>query len=87
LPAGSYLILSHATHDAQPEESARAREMYRDRGASSLLVTRSRVDIGAFFDGFELVGPGLVFTSQWRPLEPERTDEPVDLIAGVGRKS
>lgn len=85
MPAGSYLILSHATHDVQPEESARAREMYRDRGASSLLVTRSRADIAAFFTGFELVDPGLVFTSQWRPQEPLR-GEPVDLIAGVGRK-
>jgi S-adenosyl methyltransferase len=85
IPAGSYLILSHATHDAQPAESARAREMYRDRGASSLLVTRSRADIGAFFAGLELVDPGLAFTSRWRPKEPVRND-PVDLIAGVGRK-
>jgi SAM-dependent methyltransferase len=83
LPAGSYLILSHATHDVQPEESARAMSMYR--GASSLLATRSRADIAAYFAGLELVEPGVVFTSQWRPQEPVRS-EPVDLIAGVGRK-
>ena len=86
MTAGSYLVLSHATHDAQPEESERARSIYRDRGASSLLATRSRADIGAFFAGLELVDPGVVFTSQWRPQEPLRTREPVDLIAGVGRK-
>jgi hypothetical protein len=34
MPAGSYLILSHATHDVMPEESARARSMFR--GASLL---------------------------------------------------
>jgi S-adenosyl methyltransferase len=86
MPAGSYLVLSHACHDAQPEESARAVSIYRDRGASSILATRSRAEIEAFFAGLELVDPGVVITSQWRPEEPLRTREPVDLIAGVGRK-
>ena len=86
MPAGSYLILSHASHDALPEESARAMSMYRDRGASSRLATRSRADIAAFFTGLELVDPGLVSTSQWRPTESDYIPERVDLYAGVGRK-
>jgi hypothetical protein len=84
MPAGSYLVLSHATHDVLPEESARARSMYR--GASSPLATRSHEDIAAFFTGLELVDPGLACTSQWRPQEPARIAEPADLYAGVGRK-
>jgi hypothetical protein len=84
MPADSYLVLSHATHDVQPEESARARSMYR--GASSALATRSRADIAAFFTGFELVDPGLTFTSLWRPQESVRNSEPTDLYGGVGRK-
>jgi S-adenosyl methyltransferase len=84
MPAGSYLVLSHATHDVLPEESARARNMYR--GASSRLATRSRADIAAFFTGVELVDPGLVLTSQWRSPELARIAEPADLYAGVGRK-
>jgi hypothetical protein len=83
MPAGSYLILSHASQDAMPEESARARGMYR--GASASLVTRSRADIAAFFTGLELVDPGLVRTSQWRPQE-QIHPEPGDLYAGVARK-
>jgi len=86
MPAGSYLVLSHATHDTLPEESARARNMYRDRGASSSLATRSRADIAAFFTGLELVDPGLAFTSQWRPEDLEQISEPTDLYAGVARK-
>jgi hypothetical protein len=84
MPPGSYLVLSHATHDFQPEESARAATMYRR--ASSPLVTRSRLDIAAMFSGFELVKPGLVRTSLWRPAEPVTVTEASDLFAGVGRK-
>jgi hypothetical protein len=81
---GSHLILSHATHDILPEESARARAMYRD--ASSPLVTRSREEVAALFAGFELVEPGLVTTTQWRPTEPLRIAGPGHMYAGVGRK-
>jgi hypothetical protein len=81
---GSYLILSQATHDLLPEESERARQMYRN--ASSPMVTRTREEVLAFFDGLELVEPGLVFTSQWRPPETGHVTENSGLYAGVGRK-
>lgn len=83
-PAGSYLILSQATHDILPEESARAMTMYR--GASSPLVTRSREEIAVLFAGFELVEPGLVVTTRWRPAEPSQIAGPGHIYAGVGRK-
>ncbi len=84
MPSGSYLVLSHATHDFQPEESARATRMYSR--ASSPLVTRSRLDIAAMFSGFQLVKPGLVRTSRWQPPEQVTVTEASDLFAGVGRK-
>ena len=83
MPSGSFLVLTHATHDYQPEESERATRMYRR--ASAPLVTRSRIDIAAFFSGLEIVEPGLVRTSRWRPPE-ETTAESSDLFGGVGRK-
>ncbi len=51
---------------------------------------RSRAQLARFFDGFELVSPGIVFTPAWRPdgspspftAEPERAA----VLAGVGRK-
>ncbi len=84
MPSGSYLVLSHATHDFQPEESARATRMFSR--ASSPLVTRSRLDIAAMFSGFQLVKPGLVRTSRWQPPEQVTVTEASDLFAGVGRK-
>jgi hypothetical protein len=83
MPSGSYLILTTAHHDSKPEESARASQMYRR--ASSPMVTRSKRDIAAFFEGFELAEPGLACTCEWRTTEPPEYD-PDDLYGGVGRK-
>ncbi|HET9897402.1 MAG TPA: SAM-dependent methyltransferase [Streptosporangiaceae bacterium] len=84
MPPGSYLILSTAHHDANSEKAARVTALYRNASAS--MVTRSKQDIAAFFDGFELVEPGMACTCQWRAPEPPGVDDPNDLYAGVGRK-
>jgi O-methyltransferase involved in polyketide biosynthesis len=82
---GSYLLLSHATHDAQPEEAGRATAIYRQ--ASSPLITRTREEIASLFAGLPLVDPGLVYTVQWRPDHlPPGPPEAAGLYAGVARK-
>jgi SAM-dependent methyltransferase len=82
---GSYLVLSHATHDAQPEKAGRATAIYRN--ASSPLITRTREEIAALFGGLPLVDPGLVFTVQWRPAHPPPDPpEAAGLYAGVAYK-
>ena len=82
---GSHLVLSHATHDAQPDEAGRATAIYRQ--ASSPLITRTREEIASLFAGLPLVDPGLVFTVQWRPSHPP-ADPPqaAGLYAGVAYK-
>ena len=84
MPSGSYLILSHATHDVKPAESAQASKMYQN--ASSPLVTRSERQVTQLFAGFEPVEPGIICTSRWRAPGPPEMDNPDDLLAGVGRK-
>ena len=84
MPAGSYVVLSHATHDRRPQESERAESIYRR--ASSALVTRSHADVAAFLAGLELVDPGLVFTAQWRPQEPVEDPGLAGIYAGVAGK-
>ncbi len=89
LSAGSYLVISHGTYDgASPETLAQFTRLY---AASTHPVSfRSRAQLGRFFDGFELVSPGLVFTPAWRPdgSPSPFTDEPerAAVLAGVGRK-
>ncbi|WP_326595286.1 SAM-dependent methyltransferase [Streptomyces sp. NBC_01803] len=90
LAAGSLLILTHASVDhgsMTPEQGARITRIYRDGGAT--LVMRSGEDIARFFDGFELVDPGLVPMPDWRPEGPPDQEDPIVYAgyAGVGRKA
>jgi SAM-dependent methyltransferase len=63
LAPGSRLILSHLASDAFPEQMARAEQVYE--GASARLGARPRAEIRRFFDGFELLPPGLTGPRAW----------------------
>ncbi|MFD7733338.1 SAM-dependent methyltransferase [Kitasatospora phosalacinea] len=86
LPSGSYLALSHATGDfVPPEDAARGPAVYRS--ATAQLSMRSREQVLRFFDGLELLDPGLVTAPLWRPdQDPQDTDHEVAIWAGVARK-
>ncbi|MGH3391883.1 MAG: SAM-dependent methyltransferase [Actinomadura sp.] len=87
LVPGSYLALQHITLDGAPADLvADLQERYKN--ASAPLVFRSPAAITRFFDGFELVDPGLVRLTEWRADEAERA-RPGGAewgLAGVGRK-
>ena len=84
LPSGSHLVLSHATADFGGDAS-NVREQYESRGISGQL--RTREEVLAFFDGLELLDPGLVVGHRWRPdEEPAHPDEEIGFYAGVARK-
>jgi trans-aconitate methyltransferase len=88
LAPGSYLALSHATHEGRPELADEHADLYRQR-TSTPMTMRSREEINAFFAGFDLVDPGLVFMPQWRPVSPSDIDdnpERFTALVGVGRK-
>lgn len=87
LVPGSYLALSHFTPDGMPERMAQAVEVFKTTQEPCHPRTHSQVM--RLFDGFELVDPGLVYTSQWRPESPEDPGENPhhsNLYAAVGRK-
>ncbi|UWE11407.1 SAM-dependent methyltransferase [Actinacidiphila bryophytorum] len=92
LPAGSYLVLSHTTGDFHQldGDAGQARDVYQDRGATATLTLRSHAEVLDFFDGFDLLEPGLVQPPAWRPDGPP--PKPADLAnvgfyAGVGIKN
>ncbi|MEU2395938.1 SAM-dependent methyltransferase [Streptomyces sp. NPDC007369] len=96
LPSGSLLVLTHASYEGLPlpEETASGMvDVYRD--IRSPLVMRSREQVARFFDGFELVDPGLVSMPNWQPdglAAPRDGEMPEDPYAfagfgGVGRKA
>jgi hypothetical protein len=88
LPAGSHLVLGHATRDGKPV-TARATEKVYNRSVATQFHLRTREQILRFFDGFQLTDPGLVYAPLWRPGSPD--DVPADLatfgcLTGVARK-
>jgi hypothetical protein len=87
LVPGSYLAISHVTVDFMPPKGQR-RYMEMVESGRSDIFPRGRAQILEFFDGLELVEPGLVLGSTWRPT-PE-TEQPearlVNFWAGVARK-
>lgn len=65
LPSGSYLSLTHLTADFVPAEINGVAQTYQAQGIP--LTPRTRDEIARFFDGLELVDPGLVVPFRWRP--------------------
>ncbi len=83
---GSYLAISHGTLEEDPSgEGGKAETVYRQ--ASSQLHVRPLPEVRRFFDGFELVEPGLTWIAEWRP-EPGTapTGRQHSMRGGVGRK-
>ncbi|WBB59798.1 SAM-dependent methyltransferase [Streptomyces sp. WMMC500] len=89
LPPGSWLALSHTTNDIQPRQAADAAAVYGERRAAAPMVPRPLREVEAFFDGFDVVEPGVVQLPLWHPdgpVRPRLLDE-VWLYGGVGRLS
>jgi SAM-dependent methyltransferase len=84
---GSHLALSHITSPERGADGAEAAaDVYKSR-ATSPAVLRTPKEIGALFDGYDLVEPGLVYLPQWRPDAPGDADdaESVWMLCAVGR--
>ncbi|MFJ3896539.1 SAM-dependent methyltransferase [Streptomyces sp. NPDC090083] len=88
LPGGSYLMMTHATADFAPEESTAAVE--RLTAAGLTLTLRSRTGFARFFDGLDLVEPGVVAVDRWHPElgepVPGQDDGMIPGYGAVGRK-
>ncbi|HEX6467989.1 MAG TPA: SAM-dependent methyltransferase [Streptosporangiaceae bacterium] len=76
LAPGSYLAISHVTADFNPEAVTASARAYNTGPAR--FTPRTGAQIARFFEGFDLVEPGLVKIFDWRPDETE----PVDRTAG-----
>jgi S-adenosyl methyltransferase len=93
LPAGSYLALSHSTRDVpvrpdmtpaeMTEMGTKVQRLYQM--TTTLIVPRTRTQVERFFDGFDLVDPGLVEIQRWRP-DRQSSLLPGGFYGGVGRK-
>jgi len=83
VPPGSYLAISHPASDIHAAAMAQGAAMM-NRAMAGTITFRAREQVARFFDGLELVPPGLVPTSQWRPV-PGADTTPLPGWVGVAR--
>ncbi|MFZ0188390.1 MAG: SAM-dependent methyltransferase [Streptosporangiaceae bacterium] len=86
VPSGSYLVISHAASDISPEEMAEMIRRMNEHLAEGNHVGRPRDVVARFFADVDLVEPGVVKVTKWRPATPVEARGPTSLWGGVGRK-
>ncbi|MHC3467983.1 SAM-dependent methyltransferase [Streptomyces sp. 7R007] len=85
LPSGSALALSHCTPDFDPETWQKLCQIYINSGTQ--VQVRSKDEVARFFDGLDLLDPGVAVGHRWRPdSEPVASDAEVSLWTAVGIK-
>ena len=85
LPPGSYLALSHPARDIDAEAMAKMAQVLNQMMAEKVTF-RDHDEVARLFDGLELVEPGLVQASKWRPFSAAEAASPAALWAGVALK-
>jgi hypothetical protein len=85
VPPGSYLVLSHVASDIVPAQAA---DMIRrlNRLMFEKTTPRRQADVARFFDGLNVLEPGVVRVQQWRPGTETEANTPSNMWGGVGRK-
>jgi hypothetical protein len=87
LVPGSYLTVTNGTGDFTPNAAEQGVRIYQEHGVQA--YPRTRAEFARFFEGFEILEPGIVGPHRWHPVVqdlPEGMDEKVSMWAGVGRK-
>jgi len=84
LPSGSYLVISHPTDDFNPNRGE-SMKVYNERSADQAVV-RDKAATARFFDGLELLEPGVVPVARWRPDSDLTAARPSSMWCGVARK-
>jgi S-adenosyl methyltransferase len=85
VPPGSYLVLSHPASDIDADKMMEMAKRLNQL-MSQRVDLRNRAEVTRFFDGLELVHPGVVRIPEWRPDAPGDTATPATMWGGVARK-
>ena len=85
MPGGSYLAICHLTAEIYPELAEWARAL-NERQLDAPLVLRDHAQVTSFFEGLELLEPGVVQLSKWRPRSEVESAAAAALWGGVARK-
>src|SRR6516165_12231309 len=79
IPSGSYLNISHAASDISPEAMAEMIRRMNKHLAEGNHVGRTREVVTSFFDGLDLLEPGVVKVTEWRAESQVEAEGPTSL--------
>lgn len=86
LAPGSYLVLSHPAADVTATEVAESMRIYNQRAAGNASATpRTQKEVERFFEGLEILAPGVVTLTRWRPGPSDTPDDTLPMWCGVAR--
>ncbi|HWG64782.1 MAG TPA: SAM-dependent methyltransferase [Streptosporangiaceae bacterium] len=85
VPEGSYLVISHPANDIEAEAMG-SMAASLNRLMAQRVTLRSRAQVAGFFDGLDMVEPGIVRVPEWRPDFPEQAEAVSTMWGGIGRK-
>jgi len=86
VPPGSYLVVSHPTSDLNADTAAAITGSVNQRMQATPMTLRSHAEVSRFFDGLNVLPPGLVPQNRW-PDRAAQDDEPdIGCYGAVGRK-
>lgn len=83
VPSGSYVAVSHFAKDDE-DTAMNATLDAMDKQMGEAVVRRTRAEVEKFFDGMDIVDPGVVGTHEWRPVASG--PKPLPMWVGVARK-
>lgn len=86
LPSGSYLALAHPASDIRAESMAEMTRRVNQRMGGPQATMRDLAAVARFFDGLELLAPGVVQPQRWRPEPADAGPPQVTAWCGVARK-
>ncbi|MWA04938.1 SAM-dependent methyltransferase [Actinomadura sp. LD22] len=85
VPPGSHLVVSHTAKDIFPEEMA-VFERTMNENSTEKVTLRDREQVSGFFRGLDMLEPGVVKVSQWRPRSETEASAPAVLWGGMAGK-
>jgi hypothetical protein len=86
VPSGSYLAISHMGSDLMAAQALQEMNEVWKRQSQQQYTPRRRDQVARFFDGMDLVEPGLVRVEEWRPQPGTSVERKSIMWSAVGRK-
>jgi O-methyltransferase involved in polyketide biosynthesis len=86
IPPGSFLVISHAASDISPTRMAEMTRRLNGHLTGASYAARTRDVVTGFFDGLDLVDPGVVKVTQWHPQSQIESARRTSQWGGVALK-